>query len=154
LPAQWNDAKILRLPIGSSRVGLEFHRAGTLLSVRITADNPKELSLGSRAPGAKIQSGEVLIPLPSVEVGVRYTLPQLGSNTSEMKVLDERWSAHSLRLQLSAPANSVQSLMLRKNDPKVHLRVEGGEISSDSPELLVRFPPGTGYREKGVILSW
>ena len=154
LPAQWTDAKILGLPIGSSRVGLEFHRDGAMLSVRITGDNANHLSLGSRAPGARIKAGEAVIPLPSVEVSVDHPLPQLGSTTAEMKVLDERLSEHSLWLQLSAPANTVQSLMLRQNDPKVHLRVDGGETSSDSRELLVRFPPGTGYREKEVSLSW
>ena len=154
LPAQWSDAKVLGLPVGSSRVDLEFHRAGTMLSVRITGNNSNDLSLGSRAPGARIKSGEVVIPLPSVEVGVGHALPPLGSATSAMKVLDERWSARSLWLRLSAPANAVESLPLRQNDPKVHLRVDGGEISSDSRDLLVRFPPGTGYREKEVSLSW
>ena len=154
LPAQWNDAKVLGLPIGSSRVGLEFHRAGSTLSVRITGDNTQDLTLESRAPGARIKSGEIVIPLPAVEVGIGHTLPALGSNTAQMKVLDERQSAHSLWLQLSAPANTLESLTLRQNDPKVHLRVDGAELSSDSHELLVRFPPGTGYREKGVSLSW
>jgi hypothetical protein len=97
---------------------------------------------------------EVLIPLPTVEVGIGHTLPAWGSNTSQMKVFEERLSAHLLWLQLSAPANTIESLMLRQNDPKLHFRVDGAEISSDSGELLVRFPPGTGYREKGVSFSW
>jgi hypothetical protein len=55
---------------------------------------------------------------------------------------------------LSAPANSHQVLFLRLNDPKIHPRIEGAEISAGSSQIRVQFPPGTGYVEKAVTLSW
>jgi hypothetical protein len=71
-----------------------------------------------------------------------------------MKVIDQQESPHSLRLRLSAPANSRQSLFLRINDRKIHLRSEGAEVSPGSNELEVQIPAGTGYVEKVVTLSW
>ncbi|MCU1299460.1 MAG: hypothetical protein JWO91_3738 [Acidobacteriaceae bacterium] len=154
LPAQWNEAKISGVPIGKSRVGVEFRRNGSTLSVRLTGDDAKGVKLGSRAAGAKVENGELRIPLPAAEVGITHGLPEAGAVTSQMKVLDQQTSPRSLRLRLSAPANSDQTLFLRLNDPKIHLRSEGTKIAADSSQLQVHFPPGTGYVEKVVTLSW
>jgi glycogen debranching enzyme len=154
LPAQWDNAKISGLPLGDSRLGVEFHRNRATMSVRLTGDGAKDVKLASRAPGTKLLNGELIIPLPGVEVGVGHSLPEPGSVTSQMKVLDQRAAAHSLSLRLSAPANTQQTLFLRMNDPKIHLRSEGAEVSAGSSELRVQFPAGEGYQEKEVKLSW
>ena len=154
LPAQWNDAKILGVPIGHSRVGVEVRRNGSALSVRLTGDGSKAITLRSRAAGAKIENGELRIPLPAAEVGITHGLPEAGAVTSQMKVVDQQESLHSLRLRLSAPGDSSQILFLRLNDPKIHLRTDGAEISGDPAQLRMQFPPGAGYVEKVVTLSW
>ena len=154
LPAQWNDAKISGVPLGNSKVGVELHRNRTTLSIRLTGAGAKSVNLASRAPGARTEYGELRIPLPPVEVGIGHGLPEPGSTTSQMKVLDQRESAHSLWLQVSAPANSVQTLFLRVNDPKVRPRADAPEISPDASSLRVRFPSGTGYVRKEIKLSW
>jgi hypothetical protein len=94
------------------------------------------------------------IPLPAVEIGISHGLPEPGSITSQMKVLEQRADVHSLSLRLSAPANSQQTLLVRLNDQKIHLRIEGGEMPAGSSELRVHFPAGEGYQEKQVKLSW
>jgi hypothetical protein len=71
-----------------------------------------------------------------------------------MKVLDQQESQHALQLRLSAPANSDQNLFLRLNDPKIHLRTDGAEVSANFSQLQIHFPPGAGYVEKVVTLSW
>jgi glycogen debranching enzyme len=154
LPAQWNDAKILGVPIGQSRVGVEVRRDGSALSVRLTGDGSEAIKLRSRAGGARIENGQLRIPLPAAEVGIAHGLPEAGAVTSRMKVLDQQESQHALRLRLSAPANSYQTLFLRLNDRKIHLRTEGAEVSADFPQLRIHFPPGAGYVEKVVTLSW
>jgi glycogen debranching enzyme len=154
LPAQWNEANILSVPIAQSHVGVEMRRIGTILSVRLTGDGSQALKLRSRAPGATTVNREMRIPLPAVEVGIAHGLPEAGAHTSQMKVIDQEASLHSLRLRLSAPAESQQTLFLRLNDSKVHLRIDGAEASADSAQLSVHFPPGTGYVEKSVALSW
>lgn len=154
LPAQWNEAKIMGAPIAQSHVGIEMRRNGASLSVSLTGGGSKIVKLRSRAAGAQIVNGELRIPLPAVEVGIDHGLPQPGSVTSQLKVLEQQTSAHSLRLRLSAPANSHQNLFLRINDSKVHLRTEGAEISDGSSQMRIEFPSGNGYVEKIVTLSW
>jgi glycogen debranching enzyme len=154
LPAQWDTAKISEVPLGGSRIGINLRRERTTLSVRLTGDFTKDVKLASLAPGAKLENGELRIPLPAVEVGLSHNLPEPGSVTSQMKVLDQRASAHSLELRLSAPANTVQTLFLRLNDQRIHLQIDGAERSADSSELRVRFPAGGGYTEKTINLSW
>lgn len=154
LPAQWNDAKISGLPIGNSRIGVEFRRHDQVLDVRLTGPNTSNIILASRAPGARTEREELTIPLPAVEVGIGHGLPEMGSISSQMKVLDQRASSRSLSLKLAAPANSIQTLYLRINDPHVRLRVEGAEISSHFSNIHVQFPEGSGYVEKQVEVLW
>src|SRR5580693_2554491 len=154
LPAQWSEAKIAGVPIGQSRVGVELRRNGSALSVRLTGDGSKAIKLRSRAGGARIENGELRIPLPAAEVGIEHGLPEAGAITSQMKILDQRESQHALQLRLSALANSNQQLSLSLNDPKIHLRTDGAEVSANFSQLQIHFPPGAGYVEKVVTLSW
>jgi len=162
LPAQWNEAKILGVPLNQSRVGVEIRRNGSSLAVRLTGEGSKAIKLRTRASGATTQTttktttqnGELLIPLPAVEVGIDHGLPEAGAVTSQLKVLDQQPSPHGLRLQLSAPAASHQVLFLRLNDKKIHPRIEGADVSADSSQIRVQFPPGSGYVEKEVTISW
>ena len=154
LPAEWDEAKILGVPMAQLRIGIEMRRQGSTLSVRLNGEESKTIKLASRAVGARIENGELRIPLPAVEVGIAHGLPEAGAKTSQMKVLDQQQSPHSLRLRLSAPANSHQTLFLHLNDPNIHLRTDGAEVAADSAQLQTQFPPGTGYVEKVVTLSW
>jgi glycogen debranching enzyme len=154
LPPQWNDVRISGLPLGNSWLAIEFHRKGSTLVVQVTGSDSSQIVLGSRTPGAKVQHGELTIPLPAVEVGIAHGLPEFGSVTSQMKVLDEHSSAHSLALQLSAPANTAQTLFLRINDPNARVKMGGEAVSSGSSEFPIRFPAGVGYVQKEVSFSW
>jgi hypothetical protein len=154
LPAQWNEARISEVPLGNSKIGVELQRNHTTLLVRLTGAEAKSVKLASHAQGAKIKGAELRIPLPAVEIGIDHGLPEAGSTTSQLKVLDQWESVHSVSLQLAAPADSVQTLFLRVNDPKIHPRTDEGQISADFSSLRVRFPSGTGYVKRGINLSW
>ena len=154
LPAEWNEAKISGVPFAQSRVGLEMRRDGSILSVRLAGQGSQAAKLASRSPGARIENGELRIPLPAVEVGVAHGLPEAGAPTSQLKILDQKQSPRSLQLRLSAPANSRQTIFLRLNEPKIWLKVDGAEFAADSAQLRTQFPPGIGYIEKTVTLSW
>jgi hypothetical protein len=154
LPAQWNGAKMVRVPVDTTRVGVEMQRQGSVLSVRLTGQGAKDIHLSSRAAGAKIVNGELRIPLPPVEVGLTHGLPEAGSVTSQMKVLDQQLSDRALTLRLTAPAGSEQTLFLRTNGPKNRLRIEGAKALPDLTQLQVEFPSGSGYVQKVVTLSW
>jgi hypothetical protein len=156
LPAQWNEAKISGVPINNSRVTVEIRRAGPILSVHLTGEGSSAIKLRTRVPGAIKASDnrELKIPLPAIEVGIEHGLPEAGALTSQLKVLDQQASPHALRLQLSAPGGTNQSLFLRLNDGKSRLHIDGAEVSADSSQIHVQFPPGGGYVEKVVNLSW
>lgn len=154
LPAAWSQASLSGVPIGSQRVGLDMRRDGTSLIVRLSGDESKNVQLRSNAAGTKIEHGALEIPLPAVEIGIAHGLPEAGAITSQMKVLDQQKSPNSLKLLLSAPAGSAQTLFVRLNDPRVRIRVEGAQLSADSAQLKILFPSGTGYIEKTVTLSW
>ncbi|HUB02142.1 MAG TPA: hypothetical protein VL983_05630, partial [Terriglobales bacterium] len=127
---------------------------GGILHVQLSSATSKGIELRSLTPGAKLVNAELQIPLPAVEVGIPHGLPNPGAVTAQMKVLDQEASSRSLRLQLSAPANSRQTLFLRINDPKIKLKIEGAEIAAGSNQLAIEFPAGAGYVEKTVTASW
>ena len=169
LPATWDEAKIMRVPLGSSHVGVEIRRNAGFLHVQLTGENSKGIKLRSLTPGAKLVSEDLQIPLPAIEVAIPHGLPDPGAITAQLKVLDQQASSRSLRLQLSAPANSRQTLFLRindsriddskisdskANDPKAKLRIDGAELSAGSNQLAIQFPAGERYVEKTVTLSW
>jgi glycogen debranching enzyme len=154
LPATWNKASLVDVPIGSEHVRIEMHRGGTNLMVQLNGEESKDVQLRSHAAGAKIEHGVLEIPLPAVEVGIAHGLPEAGATSSQMKVLDQQEFPRSLKLLLGAPGGSAQTLLVRLNDPKARVRVEGAELTTDSAQLKILFPNGTGYTEKAVTLSW
>jgi hypothetical protein len=154
LPAEWDEAKLHHLPLGSSDLDLQMKREGPWLLVRASGD----VLLGSLTPGASISGGHLRIPLPAVEVGIPHALPQPGAITQQMKVLDQQYSKNELTLRLSAIAGTHQAIDLRVNDPKAKIHLEGADSSqpTDSPlrTLQVDFGPGDGYVEKTVTITW
>jgi hypothetical protein len=138
-------------------VDLAFRREGDRLIVTASGSGAAGLNLASRIPGAKASGETLTVPLPAVEVSASVELPSFGSETQQMKVLDERYDDASLQLRLAAPAGSTQSLMLRENHAEPALRTNGAQRqtgSSGASELVIQFPPGTGYVEKTVRIDW
>ena len=158
LPAEWDQAKLRNLPLGTNKVDLEMTRAGTSLVIRAAGSAVASLHLKSRADGAKFLNGALRIPLPSVEAGIGHGLPQPGSTTQQLKVLDQQSSSGSLHLTLSAPAQSIQTIFIRVNDKKLQPRIDGASALPDGTtslqKLRVEFGPGTGYVEKKVTVTW
>ncbi len=157
LPAQWGEAKLHNIPLGSGQLDLDLKRDGKMLLIRPGGAGAAVVILKSHAPGAKFSQGILTIPLPAIEVGLSSSLPDPGAETRQMKVLDQQSSPHSLTLQLSAPAESSQTLLLRINDPKAKVRVTGLELPpGDSAErkLSLHFPAGEGYVEKTITFHW
>jgi hypothetical protein len=77
-----------------------------------------------------------------------------------MKVLAERYEGRSLKLVLSAPAGTVQSLGVRVNGLDLRPRFENahvGTISNGLGRFTVAFPAaneGTPYVNQTVSISW
>jgi glycogen debranching enzyme len=157
LPADWNEAELHHVPLGNTFVDLAMRRVGTTLEVSPTGPGAATLHLESGAPGSKMAAGVLRIPLAKVEVGIPHGLPEPGSTTRQLKVLDQRASERSLMLRLAAPANSQQTLFLRINDIKANVRSNDLDIPASHEALRriqISFPQGTGYVEKVVTLGW
>jgi hypothetical protein len=154
LPARWNEATIRRIPFGDRTLDLTFQRRGKELVVQ---SSDASVKLASHSPGAFVQKNQLHIPLPPVEIGITARLPEMGSETHQLKVLAESSDAHSLTLRLSAPGASEQELTVRENTslPKLTAAdAQLGQLEQGLRSLHVRFPAGTGYVDKTVTLSW
>jgi hypothetical protein len=81
-----------------------------------------------------------------------------------MKVLSEKYEGRSLKLVLSAPAGTVQSLGVRLNAPGLHPRFENarGDVANEGlGRFTVAFPAGNEsalspapYVNQTVSISW
>jgi hypothetical protein len=110
------------------------------------------------------QNGELRVPLPAVEVFTGHELPTFGSETAQMKVLAERYERRSLRLVLSAPTGTVQSLGIRVNGLGLQPRFENahvGAINDGLGRFAVAFPASSEsspsaapYVNQTVSISW
>jgi glycogen debranching enzyme len=158
LPAQWDKAALHHIPFAGSDLDLEMKREGSMLIVR-PAGGPSahQVVLASHTRGAKWAGNLLQIPLPAVEVGLDHALPEPGASTQQMKVIDQQSTVNSLTLTLSAAANSRQTLMLRVNDTRAKLHIEGAQMPPENSSLRsvqVDFGAGEGYVEKTVKFTW
>jgi hypothetical protein len=76
-----------------------------------------------------------------------------------MKVLAETVTSQSLKLELVADAGSIVELKLRRNTPRLKVRLEGASVASERTapnldSLIVEFPSGIGYQQRTVIVAW
>ena len=140
-----------------------MRRDGQTLVIDVSGPGAAALHLTSQVEGAREQNGELRVPLPAVEVFAGHGLPTFGSETHQMKVLAERNEGRSLRLVLSAPAGTVQSLGVRVNGRGLQPRFENahaGAISDGLGRFSVAFPPSEGnpsvapYVSQTVSISW
>jgi hypothetical protein len=123
------------------------------VATRRLARNAFFQPLRTRRPSAKTKNEELRIP-PAVEVGIVHGLPEPGTATAQMKVLDQQASRALCACDYPPPLRACKTLFLRVNDLKVHLRADAAEISADSSQLRVPFPSCDGYVEKVPTLSW
>jgi hypothetical protein len=154
LPADWDHAALRHVPLGAGTVDLDMTRSGTMLVVKASGAS---VTLGSHALGAKFEDGVLRIPLPAVEAAILHGLPQPGAVTQQLKVLDQKTDTNSLTLRLAAPAKSRQTVMLRVNDARSKLRIEGAEAPASNAPLrpvVVEFGSGAGYVEKTLKVTW
>ena len=157
LPAAWDKALLRNVPLGDSRIELEFTREKDRLIVRAHSASPEVLCLAAQtAPrdqpcGSPVAAThELALPLPPVEVGIPARLPLPGSRTAQLKVVGERRSADKYEVDFEAPGGQEQELAVRLNRPNV--RAGGAELAGS--RLRLHFPAGEGYRRVSVTFAW
>lgn len=157
LPAGWDQARLRNVPLGDSRIDIEFTRDAHRLVVRARSAAPEIVCL---VPQTELRDQpctetarsvrEIVLPLPALEVSIPTTMPLPGSRTAQLKVVGERRTANRFELDLEAPGASELELPVRLNRPNV--RASGAELAGS--KLRLRFPAGKGYQQTSVTFTW
>ncbi len=161
LPADWDKAEVERLHVGRSVCSLDYQRQGQSLIVKIVSISGPVVRLETAVKDARAAADglSIAFSLPPVEVAMPHELPLPGARTSQMKVLAEAVTTHSMQLELESDAGSVVELQLRRNAPKLNVRADGANISPKKSvpgldSLVVEFPSGRGFKQQTVTLQW
>ncbi|WP_348267666.1 hypothetical protein P8936_00125 [Edaphobacter paludis] len=158
LPADWNEANVRRLHVGSSVVDLNYRREKQQMIVRLTLVSGEPVRLAASGKEVAANGQTAAFKLPAIEVSLPHGLPLPGARTAQPKVLAENIDAHSMKLELEAQGSSTVEFKLRRNVEVKHLLADGATIvpptNSNTGQLLVKFPTGDGYQRKTVTLRW
>jgi len=156
LPADWPSATVHNVPFGKARLDLKFTRAaGELLVEAVGA--PEGVHLTSHSLGARVQSGTLHIPLPTVEISIEHQLPEFGAETQQMKVLDQQNAAHRFTLTVAGIGGTSSRLLLRENIANLRVSANGvtvGKAIGGLRPVTVEFPSHGGYQTRTIIFTW
>lgn len=154
LPASWNGAKLHNVPLGSATVDLEFRRVGESMIVEGRSNGDALFCLqphGSKAAACRPGANQTLrVKVAAVELTLPSALPEQGSRTTQLKVLNESYAEGRATFELEGPGGQIYNIPLRT--ARQHVTAEGALLSNGS--LQIQMPPGTGYQKQSVILSW
>jgi glycogen debranching enzyme len=162
LPADWDEAYVRHLHVGSSIVDLKYRRIAQQMTVHLTQTSGNAIHLAADTAGGKVTADgqSATFRLPAIEVALPHGLPLPGARTAQPKILEENVDAHSMKLEIEAQGGSTVEFKLRRNATVKQLVADGATIvppataNSDKGRLLVTFPAGDGYQRKTVTLRW
>lgn len=176
LPAGWDHADVLHLPVKDGYLNLTFNKkpdhwevflGGTSVSAwRIRANSPGT-SLNWRIPAVRV-------PIAPVELAESTDMPQPGSRTASARVLHEEWRANGATLVFEGPAGSSAMFDLVGTDSVPQLKVDSPENKGIPPRdferlavsvipckppcgatgMSLHFPAGEGWKTITVTLTW
>jgi glycogen debranching enzyme len=145
LPASWPSADVLRLKVGDSVVNLHYKREAGEMLVSIENISGTVIHFDNAKTSLRV-------PLPAFEISIPHGLPVRGARTSQIKVIEETTTAHSLHLEIEGMVNSDTTLALHRNGTAILKLSEGATLAGD--ELHIHFPAGTGYVTQPITLNW
>ena len=123
LPASWDRAELLNVPVGDTRTTLEYVRDGLKLRIRAHSPGIELCVAGQCAPG------QAEVALPPLEFEVPHGLPRPGSATIGLKPIGDDG-------EFEGPGGTVWELRVRRN----------GKLTTEQ----LRIPAGPGYRRARV----
>ncbi|MBV8553029.1 MAG: glycogen debranching protein [Acidobacteriaceae bacterium] len=156
LPADWDHAALRQVKLGDLSVDLEYTHEGSRLVVRAKTERATVFCLaGQNAPEkpcaeAAATAHNLAIALPGVEIGIPAKLPEQGSTTQQLKVLDEQYSEHKAVFRFAAMGGSKYDLPVRLNRSGVS--AQGVQLSAG--EIHLQFPEGDGYQTATATFTW
>jgi glycogen debranching enzyme len=156
LPADWERARLRNVPLGNTTIDLAYERRAGQWRVRATAKLPQVFCVTSQGTPeqpcltAPALMKELFIPVKPVEISLPATLPQEGSDSRQLKILNETYSAHDATFTMQAPARSSYELPVRLNRP--HMTVRGAQVSYG--KLHIEFPESNADQTETVEFVW
>ncbi len=155
LPAEWDHARLTNVMFGSTPVDLEFDRsAGGKLTIHAKTAKAETFCLAREmdtlCKPIPASVHVLSVAEPAVQIGIPTRLPPQGSETQQLKVLEEHTSGREQAFRFEAPAGTAFDLPVRLNRP--HVAVSGAELAGG--KLHLQFPTGEGYQGKTVTFSW
>ncbi|HEY6992066.1 MAG TPA: glycogen debranching protein, partial [Bryobacteraceae bacterium] len=150
LPANWEHARLRNVPLGKSSIDLTFDRQAENWRVHAAAKSPEALCLVSQNVPTQPCTTEFSAPAKPVEIAIPAVLPREGSDTRQLKILNETYSAHSATFTIEAWGGSRYDLPVRRN--REHVTVRGAELVGDN--LHLEFPAADRYERKTIEFRW
>lgn len=156
LPADWERARLRNVPLGNTTIDLTYERRAGQWRVRAIAKSPQVFCLAPQGtPEQPCRTAPALMkeffaPVKPVEISLPAALPKEGSDTRQLKILSETYSAHNATVTMQAPARSSYELPVRLNRP--HITVRGAQMSYG--KLHIEFPESNADQTKTVEFVW
>ncbi len=156
LPADWDHASLHNLRLGDQLFDLDYRRENGHLNIRAHSATPASICLVQQntpqkpcsAPPAR--EAVLTIALPAVEIAIPAKLPEQGSETHQLKVLEESLSERKAVFRFAGAGGSRYDLPVRFN--RAGVSVQGAEVGEG--RLKLQFPNGTGYQTSTVTFTW
>jgi hypothetical protein len=155
LPADWGFAELHHVMLGNTDVELRFDRTEKSWRVQAKTQKPEVFCLSAAPLPAKkcdssaTTSHTIEVPLKNIELALPEHLPEAGSRTAQLKVLDQQYGDHQASFLFAGQSGRQYDLATRHG---VVATVEGGELKHGL--LHIEFPAGEGYQTKLVTFKW
>lgn len=156
LPADWERAKLKNVPLGNATIDLSYERRPGQWRIRAIAKSPQVFCLAAQGtPEQPCRTAPALMkefyaPVMPVEIALPVALPKEGSDTRQLKILNEVYSDHEATFTMQAAARSSYELPARLNRP--HITVRGGQMSNG--KLHIEFPEANADQTETVEFVW
>lgn len=155
LPATWDHVAVHNIPLGSAHVELDITRRGGELLVQGKSADNQPFCLSSTRPRSPCsalaaRTHELRLPVPPVEIQLPAELPEPGSRTQQLKVIEEHYGDRVMTVTFSALNSQHYELPVRFN--RAGIMVEGARISGS--KLLLDISGGTGFQSQKVTFRW
>jgi hypothetical protein len=157
LPATWDKVQLHRVPLGDLRLEIEMVRNEGNLSISANASSPSVYCLAARTAEPETQCEhparsheQLALPLPAVEVELAADLPEPGSLTHQVKVIEEKLDTREYSIVLEGSPGATQLLKVRRN--RSNVTVHGGTESGGG--VIVTFPNETGIQRQIISFHW
>jgi glycogen debranching enzyme len=163
LPADWRHAEVKNLRVGDKTVDLSFTqtKSEVLASIK-PADSGVTLRHDNSGPR---RDQAMSISRHPVEVIPVFQRPLPGDRTQSLRILNEEYSERKLTLTIEGLSGTEAHLPLVMTMANLKLHAEGAGLHTSADEdgpaaqadgsvLIVRFPPGEGWKTITVTLNW